>query len=130
PIAPTVTATLLTANQALDTASDPEQYGDSLIGLGNVTMYGSYKTPFAQLAAEPVAGATTLRFASAVGGWQVGDKLYLPDTRQLFDSQYGNGAYVPQWEYDTIARIAPDGLSVTLSGPLQFDHLGARGVNG
>ena len=30
----------MTANQPLDTATDPEQYGDSLIGLGNVTIYG------------------------------------------------------------------------------------------
>ena len=45
PIAPNVTAVIETANQALNTTFDPSQYGDSLIGLGNVTMYGATKTP-------------------------------------------------------------------------------------
>ena len=75
PIASNVTATIMTANQALNTTVDPSQFGDSLIGLGNVTFYGASKTPFGQLAVEPLAGATTLNFATPVVGWQPGDEL-------------------------------------------------------
>ena len=60
PIASNVTATIETANQALNTTFDPEQYGESLIGLGNVTIYGAEKTPYVQLAVAPQAGDTTL----------------------------------------------------------------------
>lgn len=129
PIAPNVKATILIADQALNTTIDPEQYGDSLIGLGNVTVYGAAKTPFGQLATEPLAGATTLTFASPVSGWQVGDQLFLPDTRQLNGQQRG-GSYVAQWEFPTIASVSSDGLTVTLTSPLQFSHLGARDIHG
>jgi hypothetical protein len=129
PVAPNVTATIMTANQALNTATDPEQYGDSLIGLGNVTIYGADKTPFGQLAVEPRAGDTTLTFANRVTGWQPGDELFLPDTRQLNDAQRGS-KYVPQWETPTIASVSTDGLTVTLTSPLQFSHLGARDIHG
>ena len=65
PIAANVTALIETANQTINTTFDPSQYGDSLIGLGNVTIYGAAKTPFVQLAVAPQAGATTLVLGSA-----------------------------------------------------------------
>ena len=130
PVAPNVTATIMTANQALDTTTDPEQYGDSLIGLGNVTIYGAYKTPFGQLAVEPKAGNTTLTFSSPVSGWQPGDELYLPDTRQLDWNQRRYAILRPQSETATIASVSSDGLTVTLTSPLQYNHLGARDGNG
>jgi hypothetical protein len=105
PVAPNVTTTIMTANQPLNTSTDPEQYGDSLIGLGDVTMYGAYKTPFGQLATEPHAGDTTLTFSSPVTGWRPGDQLYIPDTRQLDWNQYGSN-YVPEMEYATIAYVS------------------------
>jgi hypothetical protein len=129
PVASNVKATILTADQPLNTAIDPEQYGDSLIGLGNVTIYGAAKTPFGRLAVEPKAGNTTLTFASPVSGWQPGDTLFLPDTRQL-DWNQRTTYYVPQWENATIASVSSDGLTVTLTSPLQYDHLGARDGNG
>ena len=79
------------------------------------------KTPFGQLAIEPKAGDTTLTFSSPVSGWQPGDELDLPDTRQLDWNQRGN-SYVPQWEFPTIAGVSPDGLTVTLTSPLVYDH--------
>jgi hypothetical protein len=129
PVAPNVTATIMTANQPLNTAVDPEQYGDSLIGLGKVTISGAPKTTFVRLAAEPKAGATTLTLAQPVSGWQPGDELYLPDTRQLDWNQRGTN-YVSQVENPTVAAISSDGLTVTLGGPLKYDHLGARDGNG
>jgi hypothetical protein len=86
PIPATVTALIESANQTINTGFDPSQYGDSLIGLGNVTIYGAAKTPFVQLAVAPQAGATILYLAQPVTGREVGDELYLPDNRQLYYS--------------------------------------------
>jgi hypothetical protein len=98
--------------------------------LGNVTMHGPVKTPFVGLAQEAHAGDTVLHLASPVTGWQPGDYPLLPDTRQLFPT-FDNGAnYQPQWERVTIQSVSADGLTVTLTTPLKFDHLGARDANG
>ena len=114
-----------TANQTINTTFDPSQYGDSLIGLGNVTIYGAAKTPFVQLAVAPQAGATTLYLAQPVTGWQAGDELFLPDTTQLnYNDDPANGNYVPEQETATIASISPNGLVVTLTSALQYSHLG------
>src|SRR6202011_2636325 len=36
----------------------------------------------------------------------------------------------PQWEQLTVQSVSADGLTVTLTAALQFDHLGARDHNG
>ena len=130
PIAPNVTADIVIANQAINTAVDPSQYGTGLIGLGTVTMAGATMTPtFDRLAAEPHAGNTTLTLSQPVSGWRPGDRLILPDSRQLNWDQRG-AAYVPHWEELTLRAISSDGKTLTLSAPLQYDHPGARDGNG
>jgi hypothetical protein len=53
------------------------------------------KTPMlARLAREPAAGDETLVFDQAVSGWMPGDRVVLPDTRQL----RGNGSQLPAAE--------------------------------
>src|SRR5206468_2828357 len=83
PVAGNVKAEVVFADVPLDTTNDPEQYGNGLIALGKVTMYGAAKDSFVQLAGEPKAGDTTLTLSQPVNGWQVGDKLIIPDTRQV-----------------------------------------------
>jgi hypothetical protein len=130
PVAPTVKAQIIFADTPLNTAIDPSQYGNGLIALGKVTMHGAVKNAtFVRLAAEAKAGTTTLSLSQPVTGWQVGDKLVLPDTRQLADPQTGAG-FSPQWELVSVAGISSDGLTVTVSNPLSFDHLGARDGDG
>src|SRR5262249_34168435 len=68
PIAPNVVANIDLGNLPLNTTTDPQQFGDGLIVLGNVTMHGSVKTPYATLAQEPHAGDTVLHLASPVTG--------------------------------------------------------------
>src|SRR5262249_3532647 len=46
PVASNVTAQVVFANQALNTTLDPAQYGNGLIGLGTVNMYGTAKSPY------------------------------------------------------------------------------------
>ncbi|HEY6360832.1 MAG TPA: G8 domain-containing protein [Vicinamibacterales bacterium] len=124
PVAAGVTAEFITADVPIDTAVDPEQLGRGLVGLGTVTVSGAPKSAtFVRLAAEPMAGQTTLELEEAVTGWNVGDKLVIPDTRQLRQNERADN-YKPQWEELTIAAIA--GRTITLAKPLSYDHRGAR----
>ena len=133
PVPAGVTAELVVANRAINTATDPDEYGTGVLALGTVTMYGAEKTPtWVRLAQEPRAGNTTLTLAQPVTGWRVGDRLILPDTRHLkWNEVTGWSRTTPQWEELTTSAISPDGRVVTLTAALRFDHLGARdGVNG
>jgi PKD repeat protein len=130
PIAANVHANIDIANQAINTAIDPSQFGTGLIVLGNVTMHGAAKTPYVALAQEAHAGDTVLHLASAATGWQVGDDPLLPDTRQLDNTPLAQNGYTPQWERVIIQSISADGLTVYLTAPLKYNHLGARDANG
>jgi PKD repeat protein len=129
PIAANGTATVIWANQAINTNIDPEQYGNGLIVLGAMNIYGAAKAPYVTLVQTPNAGDTVLHLASSASSWQVGDKLQLPDTRQLDLSQQGS-KYTSQVESVTIQAISADGLTITLTTPLQFSHLGAYDAKG
>ena len=124
PVPAALTAELVIADQPLDRQRDPEQLGIGLIGLGKVTLHGAVKSPtFVRLAQEPVQGATELTLAEPVSGWRVGDKVAIPDTRQLLTGE-SRSKYKPEWEAPQIAAISE--RSITLSAPLRFDHLGAH----
>jgi hypothetical protein len=135
PVAATVTAELVIANSPLGgSVSDPEQYGTGLMVFGRMTAHGTLRTPtFLRLAAEPRAGNTTLALSEAVSGWRPGDRLVLPDTRHIKESETTGGGWinaVNQWEERTVQSISADGRTITLTSALQFDHLGARDLNG
>ena len=83
PVSTDVTAEIIIADQAIDGLLDPAQIGTGIQGLGKVRMHGAVKTPtFVRLAAEPLAGQTTL-LLEAAAGWAAGDDVVIPDTRQL-----------------------------------------------
>jgi hypothetical protein len=124
PVPPANTAELVIADQPIDTVHDPEQLGVGLIGLGTVTLHGAVKSPtFVRLAAEPITGSDKLEFAEPVKGWRVGDKVVIPDTRQLLTSE-SRGRYRPQWEALRIAAVSERG--VTLDSAVAFEHRGAH----
>ncbi len=107
---------------------DPEQFGNGLIGHGKVTIHGAIKNPtFVRLAVEPLAGNITLTLSQPVTGWLPGDRLILPDTRQLALG-LGLARNQRQWEELTIQNVS--GSVITLTSPLQYDHKGARDGNG
>jgi len=134
PIAANVSAQIVIANSAFGNGvSDPDQFGTGIIVLGKLTMHGSVKTPtFVRLAAEPLAGNTTLTLSAPVTGWSVGDRIVLPDTRHIKESEVtpANGwrNAVNQWEERTVQAIS--GTTLTLNAALTYDHLGARDQNG
>ena len=123
PVAPDAQAEIVFADRPVDTAADPEQFTGGLIGLGRVRIHGAIKTPtFARVAAEPRAGSTQLQLQEPVSGWRPGDRLVLPDTRQLKQRERGS-SYVPQWEELQVVAVA--GSTITIANALAFDHRGA-----
>jgi len=134
PIDANVTAQIVIANSPFGNGvSDPDQFGTGIIVFGKLTMHGSVKTPtFVRLATEPNANDTTLTLSAPVSGWTIGDRLVLPDTRHIKESEVtpSNGwrNAINQWEERTVQAIS--GTTLTLNSPLQYDHLGARDLNG
>ncbi|MGH9204184.1 MAG: G8 domain-containing protein, partial [Vicinamibacterales bacterium] len=135
PIAANVTAEILIANTPTGGGvADPEQFGTGILNFGKMRMHGSAMDPtWLRLAGEPRAGHTTLTLSQPVAGWRVGDRLVLPDTRYIKWNETGSGVWTNlqnQWEERTIQSISADNRTVTLTSALQFDHLGARDLNG
>lgn len=128
PINANNTAEIVIANVALNLVSDPKQFGTSILGWGKITMHGAVKTPtFARVSQAPLAGNTTFSLAQAVTGWRAGDKLIVPDTHQLPEGPTRNAA--EQLEVRSVASISGDGLTVTFSPALTYDHLGTTDEN-
>jgi len=135
PVAAGLLAEIVIANSPLGgSVADIDQYGTGIVVLGKVTMHGSVKTPtFVRLATEPRAGHTTLTLSEPVSGWRAGDRIVLPDTRHIKESEVTGGGWVNavnQWEERTLQAISADGKTLTLTSALQYDHLGARDLNG
>ena len=124
PIAGNVTAEVIIADQKIDRMLDPAELGAGIESLGKITMLGAVKTPtFIRLANEPLAGETMLTTEQPVAAWKAGDRIVIPDTRQLRDNQRGEN-YQPQDERLVIAAV--EGNRITLASALKFDHKGAR----
>jgi hypothetical protein len=60
----------------------------------------------------------------------VGDRIFLPDTRQVPTDHWFNPSFALHVEERTIQSISADATVVTLSAPLGFDHRGARDADG
>jgi len=128
PVAPEVTAEVVIADQPIDSAIDPGQFGNGIIGLGRVTMHGAVKTPtFVRVKQEPLAGQTKLTLERAVSGWKAGDRLVLPDTRQLRAMERGI-QYRTQVEELQLTSVS--GTDAALMAALRYDHKGARNADG
>jgi hypothetical protein len=127
PVAPNVTADIVIADEAIDLSTDPSSVGTGILGWGAVHMHGATKDSFIKLASQPSAGDTTLQLAQVPNGWQVGDRLVLPDSRDVY-----GGVDVPfnQMEWETPVIKAISGTTVTLTAPLLYDHPGARDASG
>jgi G8 domain len=132
PIAASVIAEILIKDHALNAATDPDQYGTGLLSIdGSVTMHGGIKSPtFVRTATEPRAGDTTLILSQAVTGWRAGDRIFLPDTRQVPADHWFNQNFPLQIEERIIQSVSSDGRTITLASPLSFDHRGARDADG
>ena len=128
PLAPGAVAEIVIADQPIDQMIDPAQIGTGVEGLGTIVMHGSAKLPtFVRLANEAAAGDTILQFEEALHGWTPGDRLVIPDTRQLRTNERGVD-YQPQDEQVEIKDVS--GTRVTIVQPLRYAHKGARDAGG
>jgi hypothetical protein len=128
PVSGRVRAEIVIADRPFDETLDPSQAGHGIVAFGKVTMHGAVKTPtFIRFAQEPLAGATRVVFDKSVEGWQPGDALVIPDTRQLRANESGR-SYESHNEKVAIASVS--GSGVTLAAPLAHDHKGARNAAG
>jgi hypothetical protein len=127
PIGAGVKAEIVIADERFDSTLDPGQVGNGVEALGRVTMHGAPRTPtFARLGEEALAGQATLLLAEAATGWMPGDRIVIPDTRQLRDNERGS-TFKPQDETLEIAAVS--GMTVTLTAALQHDHRGTHGAD-
>ena len=120
-----VTASILIADQPIDTVFDPSQYGTGIVE-GTVRIAGVAMTStFVRLAAEPLQGATTLTHPAG-GGLErrrPSCPTARPTTRPRPPPTYRSGR-------SCSSPGSADGLTLTLAAPLAFDHLGAHAVGG
>jgi G8 domain len=132
PIPASLTAEIIIKNKSLNPSADPDQFGTGLLSIdGKVTMYGAVKTPtFVRTATEPRAGQTVIQLERAVSGWKAGDRLFIPDSRQVDENNKFNSNYLLQIDEVTVQSISADGRSVTVSPALRYDHRGAKDANG
>lgn len=125
PVNPDVTAEVVIGDVPLDLATDPNQIGTSLLAMGRVQMHGAVKTPtFTRLTTECGAGTTGLSVADAVTGWQIGDRIVVPGTKQwMLDAE--------PWpeEYETPVLRAVSGQQLEVDA-LWYHHGGPRDGNG
>ena len=128
PLPAAVTAQIVIKDTSSNPSTDPDQFGTGLLSIdGRVTLHGAVKSPtFVRTATEPRAGQSTISLERPVTGWRVGDRIFLPDTRQVPADHWFNPNYALQIEERTIQAISADARSITLSTPLAFDHRGAR----
>ncbi len=127
PDAPTAARAEIVLGEAAPSDDDPLAYRGGLIVLGTAELIGAERTPFMRLSAEPHRGDGVLSLAAPVAGWQAGDQLLLPDSRQR-DS--GIPPVPDQDDAAAIAAVSADGRLITLASPLRHDHPGARDADG
>lgn len=117
-----VSLELVVRDSPIDLARDPGAYGHGILVFGELTLRGREKTPFVRLAGDVAPGATSLATTSALIGWEPGDVIVIPDTRQLGQKERAGG--YAQLERRAIQSVSEDGRLVTLAQPLTHAHLG------
>jgi len=129
PISSNAVAEIVFADRAIDLNLDPGQYGQGLLVLGDVSISGTpVDANFVRLSAEPRAGDVTLSTSQPLEGWRAGDRIVLPDSRQV-DPRIDRG-FVSQTEVLEIADVSNATGVITLANPVSFNHPGARGADG
>lgn len=103
--------------------SDVDQFETGLCLMGHVEIAGTPKATWGWLAAEVQPGDVAVTLAFDPTGWNVGDRILLPDTR---DRWRNYDAADP--EVRTITAI--DGRTVRVDRPATIEHPGYRNAKG
>ena len=111
-----------------DPAIDPGQCGNGIVAFGSVSMHGrTLDQTFATLDTELTAGDTFVPDDGVVNDWAAGDRLLIPDSRQLFYTA-SVSAGLDRYESPVLDSVGDGGL--VLDAPLAHDHRGARDADG
>ena len=110
---------LIVRDVPIDTARDPFQWGNGLVNFGTQTRVGAAKLAWTTLTESVMQGALTVTLAEDPQGWRPGDELLIPDT-----SLGGRQREQP------VSVASMSGRTVTLSKPLDFDHLAQTDPDG
>jgi hypothetical protein len=106
----------------IDTGTDAQAHGVGFIGLGVVLINGNLLTPVTRLTAEVGNGASSVT-ASNVTGWQAGDEIIFPDTREIAD---GSPTGARPWTPQTLTVQSISGSTVTFTGTASHAYPGRR----
>ena len=99
---------------------DPEQYGNGIIVLGSIEIYGQEKTAFVRSTQDIEAGSSQIDVEYVPFDWQPGDQIVLPETSQTpFIQNFGE---LNETEVFQIAATNTQTLS--LSGNTTYRHYG------
>lgn len=124
------TFTLNFLDQAPDPSFDPAQFGTGFLTMGGmVDMCGSANKTAWVWAQAASKGSRTLTLNSVPNEWNVGDTLLIPTTASVVEVP-GTGAWVAPNQDELVIIAALSGNVVTLTAPLQYDHLPLPGPQG
>jgi len=131
PVPNGTTAIVEFANVVLDTTNDPSQFGNGLVCLGTLRICGFDRgASLVQASAEVSAGATTITLTAAVPNWQAGDRLIIPDTRQLnLDSGSYATDFAAQHEVRSLSSLSGGNATLNVS-VLTYAHGGPHNDSG
>ncbi|WGF87751.1 G8 domain-containing protein [Marinivivus vitaminiproducens] len=97
---------------------DVRQLSRGLISHGTVDIHGQAKTSFLKVAADPMAGQSSITLSKAPSGWKAGDKVVLTGTDYMPEK---SGVY--QGTRDEVLTIKSiSGSKVTFNETLKYDH--------
>lgn len=128
PVDPDVSAVISIAdNGDIDVAWDPKLLSRGLISHGSVEIHGAEKENFLKVAADPMAGDTSLTLDGVPEGWQVGDTIVLTGTHLTAVQSDGTRSLeTGKTQDEELIITGIDGTTIFFDRPLQYDHDGPR----
>ena len=127
PVAADVEAVIsIASNGPIDVAWDPMLLSRGLISHGAIEINGAEKASFIRLAADPMAGDTSLLLDEPPEGWRVGDRLVLTGTHLANGVSADPAAKDVQTEDEELVITRIEGNRLYVDRALQYDHEGAR----
>ncbi|WP_428409945.1 Ig-like domain-containing protein [Hyphococcus sp.] len=114
-------------NGPIDVSWDPQLLSRGLVSHGDIQIHGAEKETFLKVAADPMAGDTSLTLEAPPEGWQVGDKLVLTGTHLTTTSYAEPGEpRTGETEDEELIITKIVGNTIYFDKPLEFDHEAPR----
>ncbi len=114
-------------NGPIDVEWDTSLVSRGIISNGEVEIHGAYKDTFLKVAADPMAGDTSITLESVPEGWRVGDTLVLTGTHLTESTGHTSGEPTfSETEDEELVITGISGNVIHFDRPLEYDHEGAR----